>query len=140
MSRDQQRLLMTRLGRIRPVLSFYSSNILMRTTRSSSRNAATSTGKMSDTPTVTPTLGKRKADTKLAKNIKKLPKQDAELPELASSTTLLPAVLAFDFQEAKRHLIQADHRFEDLFRRMTCKPFEQLEQVHPFRYGFWCPS
>jgi DNA-3-methyladenine glycosylase II len=41
--------------------------------------------------------------------------------------------LTFDFQEAKRHLIQADHRFEDLFQRMKCKPFEQLERVHPFR-------
>jgi DNA-3-methyladenine glycosylase II len=125
------------VGRLttRAVLSF-----LMRTTRSSSsRNAA-----MSDTPTVTPsTLGKRKADTSSAKNTKKFAKQeaaDAELPQPASNTTLVPAVLTFDFQEAKRHLIQADHRFEDLFQRMTCKPFEQLEQVHPFRYGFRCPT
>jgi DNA-3-methyladenine glycosylase II len=112
----------------------------MRTTRSSSRHAAAS--KMLDTPTATPsTLGKREADTELAKNTKKIARQeaasDAEQPQPASDATLVPAVLTFDFQEAKRHLIQADHRFEDLFQRMTCKPFEQLERVHPFRYGFW---
>jgi DNA-3-methyladenine glycosylase II len=114
----------------------------MRTTRSSSRNAAA--GKMS---TATPsTLGKREADTELAKNTKKLARQDleaasdAEQPQLASDTTLVSAVLTFDFQEAKRHLIQADHRFEDLFQRMTCKPFEQLDRVHPFRYDSQCPS
>ena len=115
----------------------------MRTTRSSSRNAAAS--KMLDTPTVTPSaLGKREADTELAKNIKKLARQEAASgaaqPQPVSDTTLVPAILTFDFQEAKRHLIQADHRFEDLFQRMTCKPFEQLERVHPFRYGFRCPS
>lgn len=115
----------------------------MRTTRSSSRNAAAS--KMSDTPTAThSTLGKREADTELAKNTKKLARQDAvsdaEQPQPASDTTPVPAVLTFDFQEAKRHLIQADHRFEDLFQKMTCKPFEQLERVHPFRYGLQCPS
>ena len=113
----------------------------MRTTRSSSRHAAAS--RMLDTPTATPsTLGKREADTELAKNTKKLQvarqevASDAEQPQPASDATLVPAVLTFDFQEAKRHLIEADHRFEDLFQRMTCKPFEQLERVHPFRYGF----
>lgn len=131
------------VGKIRPVLSFHPSDRLMRATRSASRNAAAS--KMSDTPTATPsTLGKRNADTDLAKNTKKLARQEvvseAKQPQPASDTALMPAVLTFDFQEAKRHLIHADHRFEDLFQRMTCKPFEQLEQVHPFRYGFWCPS
>lgn len=133
---------MTLAGRlIRPILSSYPDR-LMRTTRSSSRNAAD--GKMSGAPIATPsTLGKREADTELAKNTKKLARQevasDAEQPQPASDTTPVPAVLTFDFQEAKRHLIQADHRFEDLFQRMTCKPFEQLEPVNPFRYGFWCP-
>lgn len=139
MSHDTVKILVGRL--IRPVLSFYPSDRLMRATRSSSRNAAAS--KMSDIPTTPSTLGKRNANTELAKNIKKLARQDAasdaEQPQPASDTTLVPAVLTFDFQEAKRHLIQADHRFEDLFQRMTCKPFEQLEQVHPFRYGFRCP-
>ena len=137
---------MTLVGRlIRPILPFYFPDRLMRTTRSSSRNAAAS--KMLDIPTATPsTLGKREADTELAKNTKKLARQeleapsDAEQPQLSSDTTLVPAVLTFDFQEAKRHLIQADHRFEDLFQRMTCKPFEQLDRVHPFRYDSQCPS
>ena len=124
-------------------LTLYPLDRLMRTTRSASRSAAAS--KMLGTPAATPsTLGKREADTDLAKNTKKLSRQkaasDAEQPQPASDTTLVPAVLTFDFQEAKRHLIQADHRFEDLFQRMTCKPFEQLERVHPFRYGFPCPS
>lgn len=45
----------------------------------------------------------------------------------------VPAVLTFDFEEAKRHLTQVDQRFEELFTKMKCKPFEHLEQVHPFR-------
>jgi hypothetical protein len=139
-NRDDIRLVMTLVGRlirIRIVFSSYPSDRLMRT-RSATRNAADS--KMLDTPTATPsTLGKREADTELTKNTKKLARADAEQPQPASDTTLVPAVLTFDFQEAKRHLIQADHRFEDLFQRMTCKPFEQLERVHPYRYDFRCP-
>jgi DNA-3-methyladenine glycosylase II len=106
-------------------------------TRSSSSNVTAS--KTSDIPTAAhSTLGKREADTELAKNTKKIARQeaaasDAEQTQPASDTTLVPAVLTFDFQKAKRHLIHADHRFEDLFQRMTCKPFEQLERVHPFR-------
>ncbi|KAF8798732.1 DNA glycosylase [Phlegmacium glaucopus] len=117
----------------------------MRTTRSSSSINAATTSKKSEPPTnltTTPsTLGKRKADTKLTKDAKKLAKQEVQVAPVAdskqhqsaSNITLVPAVLTFDFQEAKRHLIQADHRFEDLFQRMTCKPFEHLEQAHPFR-------
>ena len=46
---------------------------------------------------------------------------------------LVPAVLTFSFEEAKQHLISADPRFEDVFRRLKCKPFEHLERVDPFR-------
>lgn len=46
---------------------------------------------------------------------------------------LVPAVLTFSLEEAKRHLINVDHRFEDIFNKMTCKPFENLEQFHPFQ-------
>ncbi|KAG1855755.1 hypothetical protein DFJ58DRAFT_716186 [Suillus subalutaceus] len=46
---------------------------------------------------------------------------------------LVPAALTFSFEEAKAHLIRADHRFEDIFTKLRCKPFELLEQVHPFR-------
>ncbi|KAF4621205.1 hypothetical protein D9613_000671 [Agrocybe pediades] len=55
------------------------------------------------------------------------------LPDTEEPESFVPAVLTFDFQEAKNHLIGVDHRFEDLFNKMKCKPFEQLEQVHPFR-------
>ena len=60
-----------------------------------------------------------------------LPHQNASEPEV-----LVPAILSFDFEEAKRHLIEVDHRFEDLFSKMPCKPFQHLEQIHPFRYDF----
>lgn len=46
---------------------------------------------------------------------------------------LLPAVLTFSLDEAKQHLIQADPRFEDLFSRLKCRPWEHLERVDPFR-------
>ncbi|TFK44684.1 DNA glycosylase [Crucibulum laeve] len=49
------------------------------------------------------------------------------------SAVLVPAVLTFSFEEAKQHLIGIDHRFEDLFEKMKCKPYEHLERVHPFR-------
>ncbi|KAI9068248.1 DNA glycosylase [Trametes sanguinea] len=46
---------------------------------------------------------------------------------------LVPAVLTFSFEEAKRHLINVDPRFEEVFRRVKCRPFEHLERVDPFR-------
>ena len=45
----------------------------------------------------------------------------------------LPAKLIFSLEDAKNHLIRADHRFRDVFCRLPCKPFERLEGVHPFR-------
>ena len=45
----------------------------------------------------------------------------------------LPAKLIFSLEDAKNHLIRADHRFRDVFSRLPCKPFESLEDVHPFR-------
>ncbi|KAF8157021.1 DNA glycosylase [Crassisporium funariophilum] len=89
---------------------------------------------------ITPsTTRKRKADTTIATNAKKTLKQDTAVPTNApgipetEEAALVPAVLTFDFEEAKNHLIRVDHRFEDLFKRMKCKPYEHLEQVHPFR-------
>lgn len=46
---------------------------------------------------------------------------------------LVPAKLTFSFTKAKQHLIRVDPRFEDLFERLKCKPFEHLEQFDPFR-------
>lgn len=51
----------------------------------------------------------------------------------SEADAIVPAVLSFNFEESKQHLIQVDHRFEDLFTKMACKPFESLERVHPFR-------
>jgi DNA-3-methyladenine glycosylase II len=45
----------------------------------------------------------------------------------------LPAKLIFSLEDAKSHLIRADHRFRDVFSRLPCKPFEELEDIHPFR-------
>lgn len=50
-------------------------------------------------------------------------------------TALVPAKLTFSFEVAKSHLISGDSRFEDIFNRMPCKPYEHLEQVDPFRCG-----
>uniref|UniRef100_A0A8H7Y807 HhH-GPD domain-containing protein n=1 Tax=Psilocybe cubensis TaxID=181762 RepID=A0A8H7Y807_PSICU len=60
-----------------------------------------------------------------------VPKPSSEEEE--EEVVFVPAVLSFDLEEAKRHLIQIDQRFEELFTKMKCKPFEHLEQVHPFR-------
>ena len=49
------------------------------------------------------------------------------------SRHLVPAKLSFSFEEAKEHLIKVDHRFEEVFSRLPCKPFEHLEQFDPFK-------
>ncbi|GHJ89914.1 hypothetical protein NliqN6_6316 [Naganishia liquefaciens] len=46
---------------------------------------------------------------------------------------IIPGKLGFEFEEAKRHLIGVDPRFEQLFGKLKCKPFENLEAVDPFR-------
>ena len=58
-------------------------------------------------------------------------------PPPSTPPVLVPAKLTFDFEEAKRHLIAADPRFEELFARLKCRPFEHLEQVDPFRFVLW---
>lgn len=45
----------------------------------------------------------------------------------------LPAKLIFSLEDAKNHLIRADHRFRDIFSRFPYKPVESLEEIHPFR-------
>ncbi|KLO19484.1 DNA glycosylase [Schizopora paradoxa] len=57
----------------------------------------------------------------------------ADLSELYSAPTFLPTVLSFSLEDAKKHLIEADPRFEDIFDRLQCRPFEELERVDPFR-------
>lgn len=126
--------------------------------RRSSTRAALAAAANASEPAPTPateeiktkTLRKRKAATELVKDAQKIPKPDivndkAEIAITASAsanadveddpeTDFVPAVLTFNFDHAKEYLIQVDNRFEDLFSRMPCKPFEHLEQVHPFRY------
>ncbi|KAJ9114027.1 hypothetical protein QFC22_005847 [Naganishia vaughanmartiniae] len=46
---------------------------------------------------------------------------------------MIPGKLPFEFEDAKKHLISVDQRFEALFERLPCKPFENLEPVDPFR-------
>ncbi|KAI6157683.1 DNA glycosylase [Pisolithus tinctorius] len=50
-----------------------------------------------------------------------------------SDQSTIDAVLTFSFEDAKAHLINVDPRFTELFEQLKCKPFEHLEQVHPFR-------
>ncbi|KAF9012308.1 DNA glycosylase [Cyathus striatus] len=50
-----------------------------------------------------------------------------------AADVLVPAVLTFSLEAAKSHLVSVDQRFEDLFVKMECKPFEELDRVHPFR-------
>ncbi|KAJ2916759.1 hypothetical protein MD484_g3630, partial [Candolleomyces efflorescens] len=96
---------------------------------------------------------KRKADAVAGKDSKKAKPSKGKAPEAASDLpssggessgipnqsaaneedTPVPAVLSFDFEQAKNHLITVDSRFQDLFSKMPCRPFEHLEQVHPFR-------
>jgi DNA-3-methyladenine glycosylase II len=46
---------------------------------------------------------------------------------------LVPAELSFSFEEAKRHLIAADSRFQDVFDTAVCTPYQKLDRVEPFR-------
>ncbi|KAL1682726.1 DNA glycosylase [Schizophyllum commune] len=106
----------------------------MPTTRSQSRG----------TPSSTSAPTKRKADdaeaapaskAKKPRSTKAKPTTPRVAADAESSETqlILPAILTFDYAEAKRHLISVDSRFEELFERLPCKPYEHLETVHPFR-------
>lgn len=46
---------------------------------------------------------------------------------------LVPAELTFSFEDGKKHLISVDPRFEDIFSRLKCRPYEHLERVDPFK-------
>lgn len=117
-------------------------------TRSKSRSVATAAVETLSTPVSSPTKPKRKASTASspAKSVQKKarvdhaasqdvipPPQISAQASTSDEAVLVPAVLSFNFEEAKKHLINVDHRFEDIFSKMTCKPFEILERVNPFR-------
>lgn len=110
-------------------------------TRSASRAAAIYDGLSKSTTTVS---AKRRAEEPRSKPSKKLRSQKTSTDNVdkngtvklsvgISSEQFLPATLKFSFEEGKQHLISADGRFEKLFNRIPCKPFEELETVHPFR-------
>ena len=129
----------------------------MRVTRSATRAAALAT----DDTTVVATevtvakTTKRKAPAKTTARKKARTADDADaaepsapappapkaptkhikpVPSSGGAHAMVPAELTFSFEEAKEHLIKADSRFEDIFDRLGCRPFEQLERVDPFRY------
>ena len=132
---------------------------IMAVTRSASRVSAREAAAGVDTsessqPTQQASTSKRKANTSPNTSRKKTKaaaatSDDAEEPkpkEIVTKTilpvliqnngdapALVPAVLTFSFEDAKRHLVAADPRFEDVFGRLKCKPFEHLERVDPFR-------
>ncbi|CAE6470663.1 unnamed protein product [Rhizoctonia solani] len=125
-----------------------------RVTRSASR--LRSTVAASGTPVVTSkpaTPRRKKATTKdssaspaakrrtfFERNSRKLLSAKlSELPELPPfieppyDPVLTPATLTFSFNQAKSHLINADARFEIIFEKLKCRPFEQVEPVDPFQ-------
>ncbi|EIN12006.1 DNA glycosylase [Punctularia strigosozonata HHB-11173 SS5] len=61
------------------------------------------------------------------------PGPTAQRASLEPEGELVPAVLTFSFEGAKRHLISVDGRFADVFAKMKCRPFQNLERVDPFR-------
>ncbi|KIY64158.1 DNA glycosylase [Cylindrobasidium torrendii FP15055 ss-10] len=97
--------------------------------------------KPSSTPPEPVPTSKRKAPTSASKNAPKskpvsVAPIDFVIPQPRADeehVTLIPAILTFSFEDAKKHLIKADFRFEDLFDKRKCTPFEVLEQIHPFR-------
>ncbi|OBZ68024.1 DNA-3-methyladenine glycosylase 1 [Grifola frondosa] len=124
----------------------------MRVTRSTTRSlAGTTAAAAADVPVVEekPKTAKRKAtaapkaprkktrsDDTSASTTPKLANTNTSVPALVpngGAAALVPAVLTFSFEEAKRHLISVDRRFDDIFQRMKCRPFEHLETVDPFR-------
>lgn len=102
------------------------------------QQASTSKRKANAAPKASRKKTKATAATSNAEELK--PKEIVTktiLPVLSQNNgdapALVPAVLTFSFEDAKRHLIAADPRFEDVFGRLKCKPFEHLERVDPFR-------
>ncbi|XP_006461078.1 hypothetical protein AGABI2DRAFT_150872 [Agaricus bisporus var. bisporus H97] len=61
-----------------------------------------------------------------------------EHPTDQDADALVPAVLTFSLKDAKEHLIGVDHRFEAIFNKLPCKPYENLEQFHPFQLNQFC--
>ena len=79
---------------------------------------------------------KRRADSEATSTPKKkkVAIEATPLPLLPPvQEELVPAELSFSFEDAKAHLIGADPRFKDLFRKVKCRPYVELEAYHPFQ-------
>ncbi|KAJ7462303.1 DNA glycosylase [Mycena galericulata] len=100
--------------------------LTMPATRSSTRSVATSPLKRKPEPT-----GTLNTPKKLEPIVPVL----TGTSQADDSDDFVPAdaILTFSFDVARDHLTKADQRFEDLFNRLECKPFQQLETLHPFR-------
>lgn len=103
------------------------------------QQAAASTKRKAGT---TPKASRKKNQVAAATNATGEPERDETVPKTTrpvltqsdgDAPALVPAVLTFSFEDAKQHLIATDPRFEDVFRRLKCKPFEHLERIDPFR-------
>ena len=140
--------MLVRISDFRRLLYF---DKIMPSTRSASRAIKVAGGvSAAETPLITSesTARKRKvdgADIGVPKKPKRTkPVNTTKVEHSAIKFTLdiepdaqvIPAKLAFSFEEAKAHLIDADPRFEELFQRVKCRPFEELEPVDPFRCAF----
>lgn len=112
------------------------------TTTTARRTASTSSRKRNAADSEKKPTKKQKTGKAVSKNEDKKP-SNVETPKIvmpivalvgnASAPTFLPAKLSFSYMEARNHLIDADPRFEDIFNKMKCRPFEHLERVDPFR-------
>ncbi|KAI6113237.1 DNA glycosylase [Pisolithus croceorrhizus] len=122
------------------------SSIIMPQTRSATRSNTLSSAaseKTSKTPSSKRKTVPLRGDEDVTPSAKRLKKQShtdrsvALAPPLPldgySDQPMIDAVLTFSLEDAKAHLIGVDSRFAELFERLKCKPFEHLDQVHPFR-------
>jgi DNA-3-methyladenine glycosylase II len=82
-----------------------------------------------------PTKSKRAKPVEIAKR-EPNPNAPKFTLDIDPDAQVIPAKLAFSFDEAKAHLIAVDSRFKELFDRVKCKPFQDLEPVDPFRCVF----
>lgn len=62
-----------------------------------------------------------------------LPKFDISNGNDDSAELVVRPELAFNLEDAKRHLRSVDSRFHALFERLPCKPFEEDTDLNPFR-------
>ena len=84
----------------------------------------------------------RQAATSTSATTRKSPQDTNEITRpqpvnTSGEVSFLPAALTFSFDEAKDHLVRVDPRFEDLFTKLKCRPFEHLERIDPFRRVFF---